>query len=151
MVAPPPSLAAGEIGEEYEERRAAEQPIDDLMGLVEQIVPYDMTHNAGKRPGLWAEPLQGWEVERCSLHPPDAIGFVCLTVPCHSGFAEPDAVDLLLEVERIDMLEAHAGGGCCSLHVAPLLPGTRCIKILEARAGGGCWPFCPGRQGLLLQ
>jgi 26S proteasome regulatory subunit N1 len=37
------------------------------MGLVEQIVPYDMTHNA-----------------------------------------EPEAVDLLLEVERIDMLEAHA-------------------------------------------
>jgi 26S proteasome regulatory subunit N1 len=58
---------AGEIGEEYEERRAAEQPFDDLMGLVEQIVPYDMTHNA-----------------------------------------EPEAVDLLLEVERIDMLEAHA-------------------------------------------
>lgn len=39
--------AAGEIGEEYEERRAGEQPFDDLMGLVEQIVPYDMTHNAG--------------------------------------------------------------------------------------------------------
>lgn len=43
----PLSIAAGEIGEEYEERRAAEQPVDDLMGLVEQIVPYDMTHNAG--------------------------------------------------------------------------------------------------------
>ncbi|KAL4435475.1 hypothetical protein ABPG77_006237 [Micractinium sp. CCAP 211/92] len=58
---------AGEIGEEYEERRGADRPVDDLMALVDQIVPYDMTHNA-----------------------------------------EPEAVDLLLEVERIPLLEEHA-------------------------------------------
>lgn len=43
-----PTGPAGEIGEEYEERRGADLPVDDLMALVDQIVPYDMTHNAGK-------------------------------------------------------------------------------------------------------
>ena len=45
--------AAGEIGEEYEERRAGEAPVDDLMALVEQIVPYNMSHNAGGWVGGW--------------------------------------------------------------------------------------------------
>jgi 26S proteasome regulatory subunit N1 len=38
---------AGEIGQEYQARREAEQPSDDLLKLVSQIVPYQMTHNAG--------------------------------------------------------------------------------------------------------
>ena len=42
-----PALPAGEIGDEWEERRAADAPADDLMALVELIVPYNMTHNAG--------------------------------------------------------------------------------------------------------
>jgi hypothetical protein len=42
-----PALRAGEIGDEWEERRAADAPADDLMALVELIVPYNMTHNAG--------------------------------------------------------------------------------------------------------
>ncbi|KAI3425164.1 hypothetical protein D9Q98_008935 [Chlorella vulgaris] len=58
---------AGEIGEANDERRAADEPADDLMALVDEIVPYHMSHNA-----------------------------------------EPEAVDLLLEVERISQLEAHA-------------------------------------------
>jgi len=58
---------AAEIGEEYEIRKEEEgQPIDDLMSLVKQIVPYNMTHNA-----------------------------------------EPEAVDLLLEVDAIDLLQQH--------------------------------------------
>ena len=47
---PPPCLPvppAGEIGDEWEERRAADAPADDLMALVDLIVPYNMTHNAG--------------------------------------------------------------------------------------------------------
>jgi 26S proteasome regulatory subunit N1 len=38
---------AGEIAEEYKVRHEKEQPVDDLLHLVEQIVPYHMTHNAG--------------------------------------------------------------------------------------------------------
>lgn len=43
---------AGEIGEEFEERRGKDESVDDLMALVNQIVPYDMSHNAGKWPAL---------------------------------------------------------------------------------------------------
>lgn len=54
---------AGEIAEEFTLRQEKEESTDDLMHLVNQIVPYHMTHNA-----------------------------------------EPEAVDLLLEVERLDLL-----------------------------------------------
>lgn len=54
---------AGEIAEEYKQRQDEEKETDDLMKLVEQIVPYHMTH-----------------------------------------FAEPEAVDLLLEVEKLPIL-----------------------------------------------
>jgi len=57
---------AGEISEEYRVRHEAEQPVDDLMHLVKQIVPYHMSHNA-----------------------------------------EPEAVDLLLEVEQLPIIEEY--------------------------------------------
>ena len=38
---------AGEIGQEYAARREGEKPVDDLLELVAQIVPYHMSHNAG--------------------------------------------------------------------------------------------------------
>lgn len=40
---------AGEIAEEYKDRHEKEQPVDDLLHLVAQIVPYHMTHNAGEQ------------------------------------------------------------------------------------------------------
>ena len=40
---------SGEIGEEYHTRREAEEPVEDLLELVSQIVPYHMSHNAGAR------------------------------------------------------------------------------------------------------
>eukprot|EP00882_Tetradesmus_deserticola_P007472 GHRQ01007871.1.p1 GENE.GHRQ01007871.1~~GHRQ01007871.1.p1 ORF type:complete len:541 (+),score=254.60 GHRQ01007871.1:724-2346(+) len=57
---------AGEIAEEYKVRHEQEQPVDELLHLVAQIVPYHMTHNA-----------------------------------------EPEAVDLLLEVDQLGQLEQH--------------------------------------------
>jgi 26S proteasome regulatory subunit N1 len=54
---------AGEISEEYKQRQDDEEDTDDLLKLVEQIVPYHMTH-----------------------------------------FAEPEAVDLLLEVDQLPIL-----------------------------------------------
>lgn len=57
---------AGEIQEEYKARHEQEQPVEDLLALVKQIVPYHMTHNA-----------------------------------------EPEAVDLLLEVDQLDQLEGY--------------------------------------------
>lgn len=39
---------SGEIGEEYHARREKSEGVDDLLGLVAQIVPFHMTHNAGK-------------------------------------------------------------------------------------------------------
>eukprot|EP00878_Enallax_costatus_P009276 GHUV01009695.1.p1 GENE.GHUV01009695.1~~GHUV01009695.1.p1 ORF type:complete len:780 (+),score=173.65 GHUV01009695.1:1347-3686(+) len=57
---------AGEISEEYKARHEANEPVDQLLQLVDQIVPYHMTHNA-----------------------------------------EPEAVDLLLEVDQLDQLEKH--------------------------------------------
>ena len=39
---------SGEIGEEYHARREKGQDVDDLLGLVAQIVPFHMTHNAGE-------------------------------------------------------------------------------------------------------
>lgn len=40
---------SGEIGEEYHVRREKGENVEDLLGLVAQIVPFHMTHNAGKR------------------------------------------------------------------------------------------------------
>lgn len=56
---------AGEIADEYKARIDKDESVEQLLHLVQQIVPYHMTHNA-----------------------------------------EPEAVDLLLEVERLDLLEA---------------------------------------------
>lgn len=39
---------AGEIGQEFQERRDNEQSTEDLLELVSQIVPYHMSHNAGE-------------------------------------------------------------------------------------------------------
>ena len=39
---------SGEIGEEYHVRREKGENVEDLLGLVAQIVPFHMTHNAGK-------------------------------------------------------------------------------------------------------
>ena len=66
---------AAEIGEEHEERLAAEPPagVDDLMALVARIVPWDMAHNA-----------------------------------------EPEAVDLCLEVGRLDLLGPAVDEGNCA-------------------------------------
>ena len=41
---------AGEIGQEFRERREAEGAVQDLLALVSQILPYHMSHNAGLPP-----------------------------------------------------------------------------------------------------
>jgi 26S proteasome regulatory subunit N1 len=66
---------AAEIGEEHEERRAADPPapVDDLMALVGRIVPWDMAHHA-----------------------------------------EPEAVDLCLEVDRLDLVGAAVDDANCA-------------------------------------
>ncbi|KAH8965711.1 hypothetical protein BDL97_04G130400 [Sphagnum fallax] len=61
---------AGEIGNEFQQRQIEEQPVDDLMDLVKQIVPFHVKHNA-----------------------------------------EPEAVDLLMEVESLDLLIEHIDKG----------------------------------------
>lgn len=57
---------AGEIGQEYYERELQTEPVDDLLDLVKQIVPFHIKHNA-----------------------------------------EPEAVDLLMEVDKVEMLLEH--------------------------------------------
>lgn len=52
-----------EIGDEYEKRTDTNEPVDDLLALVDEIVPFLLTHNA-----------------------------------------EPDACDILLEVQRLEKL-----------------------------------------------
>lgn len=66
---------AGEIAEEYEERQTSEEPkpVEDLMKLVHEIVPWNMTHNA-----------------------------------------EPEAVDLCLEVEQLDLIIASVDETNCT-------------------------------------
>ncbi|KAH9615824.1 hypothetical protein KSS87_003601 [Heliosperma pusillum] len=54
---------AGEVGHEYQKRQNEEDPIEDLMGLVHEIVAFHMKHNA-----------------------------------------EPEAVDILMEVEDLDLI-----------------------------------------------
>eukprot|EP00897_Mesotaenium_endlicherianum_P000523 jgi/Mesen1/10471/ME000083S09976 len=57
---------AGEIGQEYQRRLLDEGPVDDIMGLIKQIIPFHIQHNA-----------------------------------------EPEAVDLLMEVDSLDLLVDH--------------------------------------------
>ena len=90
---------AGEIGEEYEERLAADPPasVDDLLALVSVLVPYNMSHNA-----------------------------------------EPEAVDLSLEVEKIDLIVASVDEGNCTrtclylLACAAYLPEPEDSAVLRA-------------------
>lgn len=94
---------AGEIGDEYEERLAADPPasVDDLMALVAEIVPWNMTHNA-----------------------------------------EPEAVDLCLEVERMDLIVAAIDEGNCTrtclylLACAAYLPEPEDSAVLRAAFDG---------------
>uniref|UniRef100_A0A7N1A1P3 RPN1 N-terminal domain-containing protein n=1 Tax=Kalanchoe fedtschenkoi TaxID=63787 RepID=A0A7N1A1P3_KALFE len=87
---------AGEIAQEYDKRRGEEAPIDDLMGLVQQIVAFHMKHNA-----------------------------------------EPEAVDLLMEVEDLDLLVEHVDKAnfkrtCLYLtSSARYLPGPDDVLVLE--------------------
>lgn len=57
---------SGEIGDEYSQRKADEKAVDELFLLVDQIVPFNMAHNA-----------------------------------------EPEACDLLMEVEKMEKLLPH--------------------------------------------
>ena len=58
---------SGEIGQEYNKRVESQESFDDLMGLVDTIIPYFMKHNE-----------------------------------------EPEAVDLLMEVEQLERLVTFA-------------------------------------------
>lgn len=144
---------SGEIGEEYHARREAEEPVEDLLELVSQIVPYHMSHNAGATHflmGTLACPHHVQHMQACTtphqqhhimhlgltfhqgkscnvaqhLSPadqPSAAGggsklHECLScTACLWGLswervhdtAEPEAVDLLLEVERLEWLVPH--------------------------------------------
>ena len=46
LAARPSRNLAGEIGEEWEARSGKGEAVDDLLALVQQIVPYHMGHNA---------------------------------------------------------------------------------------------------------
>ncbi|CAM8888009.1 unnamed protein product [Rhodiola kirilowii] len=87
---------AGEIAQEYAKRQGEEAPIDDLMGLVQQMVAFHMKHNA-----------------------------------------EPEAVDLLMEVEDLDLLVEHVDKAnfrrtCLYLtSSARYLPGPDDVLVLE--------------------
>ncbi|KAM3287194.1 26S proteasome non-ATPase regulatory subunit 2 A isoform X1 [Capsicum chacoense] len=87
---------AGEIGQEYAKRQSEEAPIDDLMELVQQIVSFNMKHNA-----------------------------------------EPDAVDLLIEVEDLDLLVEHVDSSNCKrtcsylTSFAKYLPGPDDMLVLD--------------------
>ncbi|GFP86441.1 26S proteasome non-ATPase regulatory subunit 2 homolog a [Phtheirospermum japonicum] len=87
---------AGEISQEYSKRQNEEGPIDDLMGLVKQIVSFHMKHNA-----------------------------------------EPEAVDLLMEVEDLDLLvkyvdQANYERTCLYLtRSAKYLPGPDDMLVLD--------------------
>lgn len=59
---------AGEIGQEYAARREREAPVDDLLELVADIVPYHMSHNAGAAP---VPPLSLPLTQYCPWHPED--------------------------------------------------------------------------------
>lgn len=74
---------SGEIGDEYANRLAVDSKADtsDLMSLVEEIVPWNMAHNA-----------------------------------------EPEAVDLCLEVSRLDLIEASVDETNC---------GRACLYLLS--------------------
>lgn len=41
---------SGEIGQEYNSRREKDEPVEDLLELVAKILPYHMSHNAGRQP-----------------------------------------------------------------------------------------------------
>lgn len=95
---------AGEIAAEYKLRAADSDdkpPVDDLMQLVQQIVPYHMSHNA-----------------------------------------EPEAVDLLLEVERLDLLQVRHGvaWGAGKLAVAPLVVGAANVQphVCDGSSSAAC-------------
>ncbi len=77
---------AGEVGEEFHARGAAEPPqaVDDLMALAAAIVPWDMAHNA-----------------------------------------EPEGVDLALEVDRLDLVVAAVDAGNAA---------RTCLYLLAAAA-----------------
>eukprot|EP01132_Coremiostelium_polycephalum_P006236 gene6236-7767_t len=87
---------ATEIGEEYDFRKEADQSVDDLMNLVDEIVPFQMKHNA-----------------------------------------EPEACDLLLEVEQLPKLFAYIDENnyarvCLYLfNCAYYVPGPDDVNILK--------------------
>ncbi|KAG9149835.1 hypothetical protein Leryth_024664 [Lithospermum erythrorhizon] len=87
---------AGEISQEYAKCQSEEATIEDLMGLVQQIVAFHMKHNA-----------------------------------------EPEAVDLLMEVEDLDLLVEHVDKTnytrtCRYLtHSAKYLPGPDDTLVLD--------------------
>ena len=135
---------AGEIGEAWEERRAQDAPLDDLQRLVDQIVPYQMSHNAGAPAGLQATAAgRGWAVApalrgRCvGPRRRRHARRVRASTPACARAAEPEAVDLLLEVERISLLEAHADDKNFQVGVPAVLGWRVCSAGESSTSGGG--------------
>ena len=123
---------AGEIGEAWASRRAEGGGTDDLLTLVNQIVPYHMAHNAGRgRAGRgWGVAGSRWrEKARPPLRPRPT-----------SPLPEPEAVDLLLEVDRLDLLPPLVDSknvGRAALYLcacAPYLPEPDDASALRAAA-----------------
>lgn len=98
---------AGEIGDEYNVRREQEQSVEDLLELVSQIVPYHMAHNSG---ALCHCLTPDNPLSLHFFHYLQAEGTLCCSNRNHSALkraklgAEPEAVDLLLEVDKLDWL-----------------------------------------------
>ncbi|XP_045820381.1 26S proteasome non-ATPase regulatory subunit 2 homolog A isoform X1 [Trifolium pratense] len=97
---------AGEIAQEYAKRQSEEAPIDDLMELVQQIVAFHMKvwsnsiHFTKKIVTIW-----NIDATRCIRRRLLIMFLTNFNLLQHN--AEPEAVDLLMEVEDLDMLIEH--------------------------------------------
>ena len=100
---------AGEIGAEYEERKAADPPknTDDLMSLVGKIVPWQMTHNAEPEAIDLCLEVESLDLIIAAVDEPNCARTCLYLVSCASYLPEPDdkvvyraAFDSYLKVKR---------------------------------------------------
>lgn len=153
---------AGEIGQEFQDRREADKSAQDLLDLVSQIVPYHMSHNAGGRTCSTdrQEALHG--VCACHIRPSSC---VCSSTYRSSRWSSPRFVELSVSLHlHVQHMMPHCAAcspssqhmtamlsmsyGCAQASIRAKCVTDSSILLLICRNGGSRFTAGSGRAGL---
>jgi len=92
---------SAEIGREYGDRKESKRPVDDLMALVDEIVPYDISHNAIAEACDLLMEVENLEKIMLQVNEQNYSRICLYLIHCANYVPEPEDQDALRVVRRI--------------------------------------------------